>query len=79
MTYGYDDVFPLTDYYDEKPVGITSGLSKREYFAAMAMQGFLSGDTDRNVGYAECAAYSVRQADALIAAPNNPEYKPLAK
>ena len=77
MTYGYDDVFPLTDYYDEKPVGITSGLSKREYFAAMAMQGFLSDDIDRDV--AECAAYSVRQADALIAALNNPEYKLLAK
>ena len=29
--------FPGVDYYDEKPVGTTSGMSLRDYFAAHAL------------------------------------------
>ncbi|PSB18425.1 hypothetical protein C7B65_15130 [Phormidesmis priestleyi ULC007] len=41
-----DNAFPLhsTDFFDEKPIGSTThhGLSKREYFAAIALQGLLA-------------------------------------
>lgn len=34
--------FPETEYYDEKPIGQIPGLTKREYFAAKALQGMLA-------------------------------------
>ena len=44
------------------------GLSKREYFAAMAMQGMLaSGISERNSGPVSLAMSAVEQADALLA------------
>ena len=49
------------------PVGInTPGLSKREYFAALAMQGFCSSQVARR----NLAREAVRYADLLIAALN---------
>ena len=46
-----------------------TGLTKREYFAAMALQGLLS---EQYWASAECAAkYSVDMADALINALND--------
>ena len=44
------------------------GLTKREYFAAMAMQGLLSADDDGFVSFDECARVAVKQADALLKA-----------
>lgn len=43
------------------------GLTKREYFAAMALTGILSDGGDR---YSICAEYAVIAADALIHALN---------
>ena len=43
------------------------GLTKREYFAAMAMQGLLSGPRE---SYIHLASESVMIADALIKALN---------
>ena len=59
-----DDGEPLTQYHD--------GLSKREYFAAMAMQGMLATDAMQGVrvetSIEELTAHaSVCYADALIA------------
>ncbi|MEO0377767.1 MAG: hypothetical protein AAF329_24855 [Cyanobacteria bacterium P01_A01_bin.17] len=45
---------------------LATGLTKREWFAAMAMQGYLAGDAASNLGYKACAEYSARQADELI-------------
>ena len=43
---------------------ISNGLTKREYFAAMALQGLLA---DRKLGsIQEHAEYAVKLADALI-------------
>jgi hypothetical protein len=42
------------------------GLTKREYFAAMAMQGIISDST--GLAFEEIAHDAVRFADALIAA-----------
>lgn len=48
--------------------GVASGTSKRELFAAMAMQGILAADANNDVSYAECAEWAVKQADALLEA-----------
>jgi len=39
------------------------GLNKREYFAAMAMQGLV----DRHINYEVIAEHAVRYSDALLA------------
>lgn len=59
-----------------KPRGLTKphGLTKREYFAACALQGILAEDVRGDVGYTILAEDAVRHADALIAALN--ESKP---
>lgn len=54
-----------TDEYDTGG----AGLSKREYFAAKAMQAFLSiPEIDLHCGIGGVARDSVRAADALLAA-----------
>lgn len=51
---------------------ITDGLTKREYFAAMALNGAVSDPT--RSGDVEYFAYmAVRYADALIAELNKPK------
>ena len=47
-----------------------AGLTKREYFDAMAMQGYISCGKFVEFSYETLAEYSVRQADALIKALN---------
>lgn len=49
-------------------VAISQGLTKRELFAAMALQGMLASETSSyNYGAIEClAANAVKKADALI-------------
>jgi hypothetical protein len=42
------------------------GISKREYYAAMAMMGLM--DPCQGLAVADCAALAVSQADALISA-----------
>jgi hypothetical protein len=44
--------------------GWTSGLTKREHFAAMAMQGFLANYASTH--FENCAEHAVKQADALL-------------
>ena len=44
------------------------GLTKREYFAAIALQGILSQDDN---GPTDAATWAVEYADALIDALNN--------
>lgn len=66
-----DNAFPSTFVYLNKIDGISKhqvsegGLSKRELFAAMAMQGFLVGDTTINT-HKGLAKEAIKCADALI-------------
>ena len=63
----YDDGKPLNNYQVGNTTEHVSGLTKREYFAAMAMQGLWS--SVRNEYYTEyekIASMAVKQADALI-------------
>lgn len=45
---------------------LVNGLSKREYFAAMAMQGMIAGSQGLDISPQEFAQSSVELADALI-------------
>lgn len=44
-----------------------SGLSKREYFAGLAMQGLLSKHGDDDYATDSIAKYAISHADALLA------------
>ena len=54
-----DLVFPNTI------LDINSGLTKRELFATIAMQGMLANGVDRHAAHTN-AIYAVQHADALI-------------
>lgn len=49
------------------------GLSKREYFASLAMQGFCNAAYTDSWNENECAKHAVLMADALIAELNKAE------
>lgn len=42
MTNPQDNAFPTPEFYEERYVGCSNGLTKREYFAALALQGLLA-------------------------------------
>lgn len=61
--------FPYVLPYEQNPPHFQPGLTKREYFAAMAMSGFLSVPTtmtDVTEYIRSAAKASVIMADALI-------------
>lgn len=70
MTTGIDPAFPFVVDDLSKNQCTLSGLTKREYFAAMAMQGILSGPCSRDGvpsrEWLDAARESVKVADALI-------------
>ncbi len=68
MRYTHDDdaAYPIKIPQGEE----CDGLTKRELFAAMAMQGILAGDTDNSFTYPIVALGAVHAADALIIALN---------
>ena len=55
--------------FPHKAIDTYDGLTKREYFAAKAMQGILTNPSEeyRPWGVRDIAGYSVQIADALIA------------
>jgi len=73
----YHDVHSVWDMHKQQytrvETTVIGGLTKRELFAAMAMQGLLAGNPPRPPGNEESATAlitnaSVRVADALLAA-----------
>lgn len=42
------------------------GLTKREYFAGLALQGFITADAEDNYSYTELSERSVKAADTLL-------------
>lgn len=71
MTNPKDPAFP-TDGISSAQLGVapSGGLTKREFFAAMAMQGFCAVTWTKDYDHDEVASWSVEAADALIAALN---------
>jgi hypothetical protein len=53
-----------------RPNSPIEDLTKREYFAAMAMQGYISCGKVSVMSFESLAIYSVEAADALIAELN---------
>lgn len=72
----FPEVFTNGSFYDNNAqksfaeVASTTGFTKREQLAAMAMQGVISSDTDSQLDYQQVAKFSVGYADALIEALN---------
>lgn len=64
MRNGNEPAF-ISQYRDGPVFG---GLTKREYFAAMAMQGLMASDFHGEIGFDACALVAVKQADALLKA-----------
>ncbi len=66
MTNGSEPAFAQvgTDLFS-KPF-LFGGLTKRELFAAMALQGVMSADLQDQLTYQQCSAQAVKAADALI-------------
>jgi len=66
-----DPAFGFAVQFADKSTFVSPGLSKREYFAAMVMQGITANMTvGEDSGYETIAEWSVKQADALINALN---------
>jgi len=63
MTNADDPVNAITEGVAGPPTG---GLTKRELFAAMALQGVMSADLQDQLTYQQCSAQAVKAADALI-------------
>lgn len=62
---GNDMAYPVLDR-DQTPNGTNQlGLTKRELFAAMAMQAVIAND-HQNIGYETGARFAVKYADALV-------------
>lgn len=65
---GDELVFPFVETAAMQGESINFGLTKRELFAAMAMQGALGGEPGTHLIHGNLAADSVACADALLAA-----------
>jgi hypothetical protein len=72
QTDGNDQAFATPPIYSDA-FGLAiqeKGLSKREYFAVMAMQGMCANSDYTHNSQSAIAEWSVKQADALIEALN---------
>lgn len=73
MTNGSNHAFPHIHIPSTGGLNVEGGLSKRELFAAMAMQGLLGTEEkyhwfySREEAYPGIASYAVMHADALLA------------
>ena len=81
MTNANESAYPEVNHDNPQFSYPTYGLTKREYFAAMAMQGMLANSIDNqqgmepfwHMGNIRLAESSVLMADALINALNETE------
>lgn len=66
-----DTVFPI-DVFNRGPDGIIlnvnrlGGMTKREYFAALALQGLLSNSVEEDMTAGRCVNLAVLMAEGLI-------------
>lgn len=71
MENGKQPINPIPNavsYDNENKKFVNAGLTKREYFAAKAMQGYCGGEYTGQSGmpHEQIAAWSVNMADALL-------------
>lgn len=67
MDNGNEPAYPMTEDSPRTGPRTWYGLTKRELFAAMAMQGVVSADDENNIVAERAAKWSVELADALLA------------
>lgn len=73
-TYPGSTAFPRQDFYNEKLIDCSEGLTKRELLAGLALVGILAKHgSDDDLIMANFATDAVRAADALIEALNREE------
>lgn len=60
--------FPTPEYYDEKPIGVHPGLSRRDYFAGQAMAGMLASFHHKTPPAISIAMVAFEFADAMLEA-----------
>ena len=65
-----DAAFPQLYILNNKEASGVKGLTKREYFAAMAMQGYIANGLANKTDNKTLAIHSVTAANALIEALN---------
>ena len=69
---GRELAFPFVETREMQGESISFGLTKREHFAAMAMQGMLSDESEGGTGASwnpdDCANRACEYADALLRA-----------
>jgi hypothetical protein len=72
MTHPDDSAFSTAGFYDPYNIYVSGeeGLTKREYFAAMAMQGYLVNNAKTGIKDDEISRWSVEAADSLMQALN---------
>lgn len=80
MKNGEEPCFPqemkVKEYFvNHGTFAVGAGLTKREYFAAMAMQGFIAAGGNGMPPAENLAAYATRAADALLAELEKPTDK----
>lgn len=79
MTNGNDNAYPVTDTNSDmgiKRTELVGGLTKREYFAGLAMQGMIASCTSVDFPFVtpeEAGINACKYADALIAELNKPQ------
>ena len=61
-------IYPVPYQNDDRSIqhDVYTGLTKREYFAGLALQGMLANPQIPNMECTMCAKTSVRMADALL-------------
>jgi hypothetical protein len=68
-----ETAYPATQYFDEKAYDQTQGLTKREYYAGIAMKGLCVGKLTADIKNGKCvdiAECAIEIADQLIKALN---------
>ena len=61
--------YPMPNYHEYNDNGVkepVSGISKREHFAGLAMQGLYMVTPDATISIEESASIAVSMADALL-------------
>lgn len=67
----FEPAFPSEARPDIRGLLLHKGLTKREYFAGLAMQGMLASDNAEIVNHDKISEWAVYQADSLIRALND--------
>jgi hypothetical protein len=67
MSNANEPAFPVVESHETMGTRVSCGLSTRELFAAMAMQGLMANpNPPEGISYEMCAVMSIRQADELL-------------